>query len=234
MTPTVALLYDVHGNLPALEAVLEDAVSAGATSGVFGGDAASFGAWPAETVEALLTCPVPLVWLRGNWDRWLASFPPADLPANPVVPGAAHFALARLDGATVARLGALPTEVVLGSTRCVHAGPGNDMAGIPAETDEGEAERLATVLEERLVTGHTHVQFVRRGRAGDREIEIVNPGSVGLPFDGDPRAAYALLRPGGVELRRVAYDHARAARAVRDIGEQWAETVAGWVERSHP
>ncbi len=68
----------------------------------------------------------------------------------------------------------------------------------------------------------------------DREIEIVNPGSVGLPFDGDPRAAYALLGAGGVELRRVAYDHEQAARAVRDIDAPWAAVVAGWLDRAHP
>ena len=234
MTGTVALLYDVHANLPALEAVLRDAVDAGATAGLFGGDAASFGAWPVETVEALVASPVPLAWLRGNWDRWLASFPPADLPDNPVVPGAARFVLDRLGGATLARLGTLPTDVVVGSTRCVHASPGDDMAGIPSEADQGDAETLAGVQEERLVTGHTHVQFARRVQVDDREIEIVNPGSVGLPFDGDPRAAYALLRAGGVELRRVPYDHERAARAVRDIDEPWAAVVAGWLDRAHP
>ena len=77
------------------------------------------------------------------------------------------------------------------------------------EPAPNEAELLAGVTAKRVVFGHTHLQFARTTAEG---LELVNPGSVGLPFDGDTRAGYALLDPeGGVELRRVAYDHERAA-----------------------
>ena len=78
-----ALVYDVHGNLPALEAVLDDAH--GATSFVLGGDYALFGGWPKETIERLSALPDAL-WIRGNGERWTAD--PQAAPANPIVPAA--------------------------------------------------------------------------------------------------------------------------------------------------
>ena len=79
----------------------------------------------------------------------------------------------------------------------------------------------------RLVFGHTHLAFARTGPGG---VELVNPGSVGMPFDGDPRAAYAVVRDGGeLEHRRVAYDHHASADAIRarigEAGEQAARRV---------
>jgi diadenosine tetraphosphatase ApaH/serine/threonine PP2A family protein phosphatase len=88
---------------------------------------------------------------------------------------------------------------------------------------------LAGVGEDRLVFGHTHLQF--RRRSGEGGIELVNPGSVGMPFDGDPRAGYALVGGDGeIELRRVPYDHAASAAAVRDRFPQFGETVARRIE----
>lgn len=236
MSGPVALLYDVHGNLPALEAVLADARAAGATAAVFGGDAAAFGAWPAETVAALEDIELPTTWLRGNWDRWLATHPADDLPENEVVRGAAEAALEALDADRVARLGGLPTEVVISGVRCVHAGPGDDMAAVAPAVDDGDAGLAAAVRERRLVVGHTHLQFARQVESDGRVLEIVNPGSVGLPFDGDTRAAYALLDldRDAVELRRVAYDHAASAQALRALGAGWAEVVADRIERAAP
>ena len=81
-----------------------------------------------------------------------------------------------------------------------------------------DAELLMGVEVRRVVFGHTHLQFTRTGPAG---IELVNPGSVGMPFDRDHRAAYALVQDNGkVELRRVEYDWRASAKAVRDrVGE---------------
>jgi diadenosine tetraphosphatase ApaH/serine/threonine PP2A family protein phosphatase len=81
----------------------------------------------------------------------------------------------------------------------------------------------------RLVFGHTHLPFIRQSGP----VELVNPGSVGMPFDGDPRAAYALVADDGrIEHRRVAYDHLASAERVRSIGERWAEVVGDRIERS--
>jgi hypothetical protein len=85
----LACLYDVHGNLPALEAVLADAEAAGATRYCLGGDYALFGAWPAETVERLRGLENAM-WIRGNGERWTADA--AAAPDNPVVQGASWCA----------------------------------------------------------------------------------------------------------------------------------------------
>ncbi len=77
--------------------------------------------------------------------------------------------------------------------------------------------------------GHTHLPFRRVSAV--RGIELINPGSVGMPFDGDTRAAYAFVEPhGAVEHIRVAYDFESAAAKVRGIGEEWCATVARRIE----
>ncbi len=88
---------------------------------------------------------------------------------------------------------------------------------------------LEGVKAARLVFGHTHLAFTRQ--AGD--IELVNPGSVGMPFDGDTRAAYGLVdKNGAIELRRVAYDHAASAAAVRETLGEPGDVVARRIEQA--
>jgi len=120
----------------------------------------------------------------------------------------------------------------MGDVRFCHASPVSDMRSFMPEPGDDDDELLAGVVEPRLVFGHTHLAFRRVSASG---IELINPGSVGLPFDGDPRAAYALLYDDGrVEHRRVAYDHAASAGRVREVGaaEGWGETVARRIEQS--
>jgi diadenosine tetraphosphatase ApaH/serine/threonine PP2A family protein phosphatase len=218
---TWGLLYDVHGNLPALEAVLEDAQ--GVDRFVLGGDYAMFGPWPAETVSELRTLP-DAIWIRGNGERWTAS--PDDAPDNEVVPGAVAACREALGEPLVEELGALRFDAVVDGTRYCHGSPVSDVRSfMPAGSDD-ERELLGGVAERRLVFGHTHLPF---RRVTDGGIELINPGSVGMPFDGDPRAAYALLHDdGAVEHRRVAYDHSASAAAVTErFGRSaWTETVA--------
>jgi diadenosine tetraphosphatase ApaH/serine/threonine PP2A family protein phosphatase len=216
----LAVLYDIHGNLPALEAVLDDAQAAGATRYRLGGDYSAFGGWPADTVACLRALP-DAAWIRGNWERWQAE--PAAVP--PAVAGAARFAVIALGPELVAELAALPQAEADGDTLFCHASPGSDMDAFgPALDPEGDDQLLAGVTEARVVFGHTHVQFRRPSPQG---IELVNPGSVGLPADGDVRAAYALIAGDGVpELRRVTYDVEAAADALEAIGEDWAALSA--------
>jgi putative phosphoesterase len=222
----LALLYDVHGNLPALEAVLADAERRGADRYVLGGDYALFGGWPAETVERLEALR-PAVWIRGNGERWTAE--PDAAPVNPVVPGAIAAARTALAGEVEERLAALPATAEEGDILICHGSPHSDVRSFQPEPADDEAELLDGVTHRRLVFGHTHVPF-RRTSGG---IELVNPGSVGMPFDRDPRAAYALVHDDGrVEHRRVEYDHAVSAARVRAIGEPWAEVVARRIEQA--
>jgi diadenosine tetraphosphatase ApaH/serine/threonine PP2A family protein phosphatase len=222
-----ALLYDVHGNLPALEAVLADARGAGAERWLLGGDYALFGGWPEDCV-ALLRELRDAVWIRGNGERWTAN--PDDAPDNPVVPGAVHACREALGGALTQELAGLPYDHADGDTYVCHASPVSDLRSFMPEPADDEAELLEGVSARRLVFGHTHLPF-RRERGG---IELVNPGSVGMPFDGDTRAAYALVHAdGAIEHRRVAYDHAAAAARVRDrFGGSWAEVVARRIEQA--
>jgi predicted phosphodiesterase len=203
---TLGLLYDVHGNLPALEAVLADAGDV--EQWVLGGDYTLFGAWPQETVERLRSLDAE--WIRGNGERWTAD--PSDAPEP------AHDAIERcrelLGDELVRELVALPESLAGDGVLYCHGSPVSDVESFMPEPAAGEAALLGTVDGGRVVFGHTHLPFARTGPLG---IELVNPGSVGMPFDGDPRAAYAVVRAdGSAEHRRVLYDHRASAAAIRE------------------
>lgn len=216
----LAILYDVHGNLPALEAVLADAQAAGADRWVLGGDLTALGAYPAETA-ARLDALQPVAAIRGNWERWVAD--PEDIAGQEPLLGARRFVLDALGEALVARHGALPRTATVDDSFFCHASPRSDMEPFAAEADPGDAALLDGVREPRVFTGHTHLQFARVTEDG---VEIINPGSVGLPLDGDTRAAYALLHDGAVELRRVAYDHEAVAATLDGFDAAWASAAA--------
>jgi putative phosphoesterase len=205
----LALLYDIHGNLPALEAVLADADDA--DEYLLGGDHASFGAWPVETVERLRQLDAE--WIRGNVDRWLVDS--SDVPElmTEVVERSREMI-----GEDLSReLAALPESTTRGATLYCHASPLSDMDSFYPEPQDSDEERLAGVEAQRVVFGHTHLAFQR---TGPRDIELVNPGSVGMPLDGDHRAAYAVVDGDRVELRRVEYDWQASVAAVRErVGE---------------
>jgi diadenosine tetraphosphatase ApaH/serine/threonine PP2A family protein phosphatase len=223
-----AVIYDVHGNLPALRAVLADSTEQGAAGYVLGGDYALFGGWPSETVAALRELP-GATWIRGNGERWTAD--PAGAPGDPVVQGAIAACREALGDGLTAELASLSEQTVVDGTRFCHASPPSDVRSFLPEPAPDEAELLEGVREPRLVFGHTHLPFRRASASG---LELVNPGSVGMPFDGDPRAAYALLHDdGSVEPRRVAYDHAASAARIRETFDgAWTETVARRVEQA--
>jgi diadenosine tetraphosphatase ApaH/serine/threonine PP2A family protein phosphatase len=218
----LACLYDVHGNLPALEAVLADAGDA--HDYVLGGDYALFGGWPAETVARLRELDA-VAWIRGNGERWTADPEPGLEPILPAI----ELAREALGPGLVTELGALPETAEDGDTLICHASPISDVRSFLPEPAEDEAELLAGVTHSRLLFGHTHLPF--RRVAGS--IELVNPGSVGMPLDGDTRAAYAVIGDdGSVEHRRVEYDHAASAAKVRAFGGEWAERIALRIERA--
>ncbi|MDQ3699349.1 MAG: metallophosphatase family protein [Chloroflexota bacterium] len=222
----MGLLYDVHGNLPALEAVLADAETAGVRRWLLGGDYALFGAWPAETVTRLRG--LDATWIRGNGERWTAS-PQA---APEAVRGAIERNRELLGPVLVDELAALPESWRDGNTLFCHGSPVSDVRSFRPEPADDEPELLAGLTGgvRRLVFGHTHLAFRREAPGG---VELVNPGSVGMPFDGDQRAAYAVVGPAGsVEHRRVAYDHHASAAAVRERLGEAGETPARRIERA--
>jgi diadenosine tetraphosphatase ApaH/serine/threonine PP2A family protein phosphatase len=226
----LAILYDIHANLPALEAVLADTERAGADRYLLGGDYAALGAWPNETLERLRELQGP-GWLRGNWERWLADA--EGIPDIAFIHGMREWTLGRLDDAVVTELAGLLTTLSLDGILFSHASPESDMRSFLPQPADDEDELLQTADgARRLVFGHTHLQFRRETADG---VELVNPGSVGLPFDGDVRAAYALLHDdGGIELRRVEYDFERSAALVRERMTSFAEELAQRIDTASP
>ncbi|MBI2691350.1 MAG: metallophosphoesterase family protein [Solirubrobacterales bacterium] len=195
----IALLYDIHGNDIALAAVIEDAQAAGADAWLLGGDYCLLGAQPAAVLDRLETLPADTVWLRGNTERWIAHPEAADIPIDSIR-DAALFVQGAIGRGSVRELAALPDTVSdvpfdgAATTVFCHASPGSDMAGFTDQSADTDGERAESEFEANtIVCGHTHLQFAREVGV----IEVVNPGSVGMPFDGDRRAAYALLAPDG-------------------------------------
>lgn len=222
MNDMLAILYDIHGNRPALEAVLADARSRGADRFLLGGDYAAFGAWPVECVEILRELPEDTTWIRGNWERWQAE--PEAAPDAEVIAGANAWVRRALGLGAVDELGGLANKAVVDETLFVHASPVSDVEPFGREASEDDDQLLNGVTQPRVVFGHTHVQFERRSASGT---ELVNAGSVGMPWDGDSRAAYATLDgDSGVALHRVQYDVEAAAAPLEALGEPWATVTA--------
>src|SRR4051794_24295102 len=137
-TRMLALIYDVHGNLPALEAVLADAREQGADGYLVGGDVALFGPWPDATVARLRELD-PATWIRGNGERWTADPQAAPAPVR----GATVAARDALGDALVGELAALPeSAAVAADTRAWHGSPVSDVRSFTPEAGDDEAELL--------------------------------------------------------------------------------------------
>jgi len=215
----VAALYDIHGNVPALDAVLADVETAGVDLIVFGGDVAA-GPMPAETIERMRALGGRCV--MGNADRMMVEdFDAASDPADTdnVMLRAMRWAAARLDRPQRDYLaGFEPTVTVeidgLGPTLFCHGSPRSDTEKLTRITGEDRLEPiLEGVTEPVVVCGHTHQQF-DRAVLGRR---ILNAGSVGMPYEGDAAAFWLLLGP-DAELRRTTYDVPAAAEVMRATG----------------
>ena len=217
----VAALYDVHGNLPALDAVLAELERAGVDRIVSGGDIA-YGPMAAECVDALRALGERVVWVRGNADR--AAFPEA-MKESSEAWLAEQLGPDRRAFAEGAPLTAELEVDGLGRVLFCHGSPRSDEEILTRISPE---ERFTAALEgvaaDVVVCGHTHVQYDRRA-AGRR---IVNAGSVGMPYEGRRGAFWALLGP-DVELRHTEYDVESAASAIRTTGYPQAEEHAGWL-----
>jgi predicted phosphodiesterase len=218
----LGILYDIHGNLDALDAVLADADRDGVDEWLLGGDYCAFGPWPVGTLERLRRLE-NATWLRGNGERWLVD-PPMDLPLEQsqfVFAGLAS-SIAQLPANDVDALVGLPTLAEREDAFYCHGSPLSDVESFPPQSDDGDGRLLAGVKEQQVVFGHSHIQF---RRVGPNETELVNPGSVGMPLDGDTRAAWAIRGDdGSLEFRRTEYDNSAAVAKMREY--DWGERVA--------
>lgn len=203
----VAALSDIHGNLPAIEAVLAEVEREKLDAVVVVGDTIS-GPWPAEVFD--LVTQVGAFIVRGNVDR---------LALNGSEGAIGDWSAAQLAGrrATVAAWPLTVELTVEGLGRVVvcHSTPTSDEPIYTRVTPEDVvAAFFATLDVDVVVCGHTHVQYDRRLTNG---LRIVNPGSVGMPYEGKRGAYWALIGP-DVELRCTEYDVEAAVAAMRRTG----------------
>ena len=219
----LALLYDIHGNLPALEAVLSECERDHVDRWVLGGDYGAVSPWPLETIERLRELANP-TWIRGNGERWLVD-PPAEIPE--VVEVYARFR-GRLPDALIEWLVGLPDSADVDGVLYVHGSPLSDVESFDSEPRQDDERLLCGEHDRTIVFGHSHLQFQRPGA---NATYLVNPGSVGSPRHGEPNAAWGMRRDdGSFELRRTEYDTARAAAAFRALGGEFGKFSARRIE----
>ena len=228
----VAAIYDIHGNLPALEAVLSDLERVEPDLLIVGGDVAS-GPMPAEVLDRLAGLGDLVSFVRGNADREVISAydtGPAEIEAR-----MADAAL-RMSGWVAARLESRHRDFLpsfservmvniegIGEVLFCHATPRSDEEIITALTPDVRLREILSGIEQNLVVcGHVHAQYDRRVDSK----RVVNAGSVGMPYQGEPVGAFWLLLGPGVEFRRSEYDLGRAVSEFRAIGCPAAEDMA--------
>lgn len=212
----VAVVYDIHGNLPALEAVLAHVRQEPVDRVVVGGDVLP-GPMPRECLEALLALAVPVHFIHGNGDREsLAHLSGKEMTTVPEpFRGPVIWSAEQLGQKYRPLLASWPMTLIvdiqpLGKVLFCHSTPRNDVEIFTRLTPEEVLKPLFQDLGvELVVCGHTHMQFDRQvGR-----VRVVNAGSVGMPF-GAPRADWLMLGP-NVELRHTSYDLVHAAQRIR-------------------
>jgi putative phosphoesterase len=204
----VGVIADVHANRVALDAVLSDMPEVAGL--VCAGDVVGYNPWPADCVDRLRELGVPTI--MGNHDRAVAGG--GDFRFNRMASAGVQYALDVLSPGQLEWLRGLPDErhEFEGRLKIVHGHPEDpDRYTYPGEFGPGLLGE-----EDLLVLGHTHVQHHETHDEGI----VCNPGSVGQPRDGDPRAAYAVvdLAAGRVEEYRVEYDIDRVVAAVAEAG----------------
>ncbi len=207
----VAALYDVHGNLPALEAVLAELDEVQPDVVVFGGDLLS-GALPRETYGRVRTL-ANARFVMGNADRYLVE----GTEDSPLF----AWTASQLDDEHLGFLRTFERQVSVDDVLYCHATPDDDEPFVTILTpDELAREIIGDVDRATVVIGHTHSQFDRRLGG----LRLVNAGSVGMPYEDRPGAYWLLVEDGEPQFRRTEYDLAAAAERVRAGGWPEAET----------
>lgn len=212
----LAVISDIHGNLPALEAVLDDLTGRHPDLVFVAGDLVNRGPQPAQVVDRIRDLGYPAIY--GNHERYVLD---AATAADPNEGGEtfapARWSMRQLDAGQIAYLRRLPFSLPVADLLIVHASPRGDQDGIFRRTSDAELrEKLDG--QPRVVCGHTHVSLVRHL---DDSL-VVNAGSVGNSFEGDTRARYAWLERRGrgwhAEIVTLAYDVGCVLRAFDDSG----------------
>jgi putative phosphoesterase len=211
----VAVLADVHGNLPALRAVLADVEGDGVEAIVVAGDVVG-GPYPREALDVLARVPVDVTWIRGNCEREAVAAWDGAPTATDEAGRAAEWSARALDRAWRDRLDAWPLTVALDGVRYCHASPRRDDEILTQATPEAAIrEAIGDVREAMVVGGHTHQQLIRELDGG---LTYVNAGSVGIPYEGRPGAFWLIVDDGQPRLRETSYDVTAAVEELRASG----------------
>jgi len=212
MLASVAVLSDIHGVLPALDAVLAEPDVQAAERIVLTGDIAS-GPQPVQVLDRLIGLGEKVIWVRGNADRELVTL--ADGGSVEIADPIAPWAAGQLRPDLLELLAGLPHPVTLrvrgfGDVLCCHGSPRSDEEVVLVDTRMSRWLEALDSAPDTVVCGHTHMPFVR---LVDRRL-VINPGSVGMPY-GSVGAHWALLSDGAVQLRRSEFDIEAARESIR-------------------
>lgn len=223
----IAVLADIHGNLPALRAVLNELDQEPVDAIVVAGDVVA-GPFVRETLELLDARREPTRWVRGNSERdAVAIYDGAPVSDDPAGRAAAWSAQA-LDSRWRDELAAWPISFALDDVCFCHGSPRRDDEILTRATpDDVLSEALADVAEPLVVGGHTHQQTVRNVR---ETLTYANAGSVGMPYEGRPAAFWMIVEDGVPTPRETSYDLHEAVRELRtsgyaDVEEQLAGSL---------
>ncbi|HZE39730.1 MAG TPA: metallophosphoesterase family protein [Stackebrandtia sp.] len=226
MVRSVAVLSDIHGSMPALEAVLAEPEVRAADAIVLTGDIAA-GPQPVEVLDTLVALGDRAVWVRGNADRelWEIRREGAEVPWPE-----AMWAAGQLRDDHLERIAAMPTTARLevdglGEVLFCHATPRDDTEVVLVDSRPSRWREVLSEMDDSIgtvVCGHTHMPFARLADG----VQIVNPGSVGMPY-GRAAAHWALLGP-GVSLRHTVFD--LDAACARIASESSYPDAAGWAD----
>jgi putative phosphoesterase len=226
----IAIVSDIHANLTALEAVITDLRKTGAELVVCGGDLMSGGPRPAEVIDRVREMNWPGVY--GNTDEmlWMPNRVAEALRAphlhrirDLVLTHTIPATLSAIGDERLAWLRALPRRWSQADLSVVHAGPDDVWQVTPATASDEDLERIyADLGTKRVVYGHIHQSYVRRLST----LTVANSGAVSLSYDGDARAAYALVDGDRIEIRRVEYNVEQEIRQLLSTNDPFAASTA--------
>ena len=214
----VLALYDIHGNVDALDAVLADPAAGAPDAVLVGGDAVP-GPFAAAVLDRLAALRTPVHLLRGNGEREVAAAVGAPAPAgDDLAAVTAAITAAELGEERAAALAALPLTLELDGVLYCHASPRRDDQMLTRlSAPERWTAALAGVSAPIVVGGHTHQADDRRVGA----VRFLNAGSVGLPYEGDGAARWLWVEDGAPAARRTSYDAAGAG--ARMVAAGWPD-----------
>ncbi len=225
----LAVVSDIHANLTALDAVIADLRKTGADVVVHGGDLMAGGPRPAEVIDRVRELNWPGVFGNAEEMLWMPQRVSETLQA-PHLQRIRDLVLAHTIPATLSAIGserlawlrALPRRWSDGNLSVVHATPDDVWSITPANASDEQLERVYAVLRSKhVVYGHIHEPFVRRLPT----FTVANSGAVSLSYDGDRRAAYALIEGERVEIRRVEYDVDEEIRLLLESDDPFAAST---------